>query len=563
MLSGGTAEGTIVAVSGGQIIGPGGVAIDADVVSGMQLVSTGGIASLTVLDGGAQIIISGGDVSNTVIRGGEQVISFGGHAENTTLSGGEQLVSYGGRADGVTISAGFQLVSNAGHASDTTVEGGYQLISQAGNAVSTTVLNGGIAEVAAYGRLSAATAASGGYVFVSAAGTALDTQVDSGGVLIVVSSGGALGTVISGGSVVSTGIVVYAPGSGFAFSGNRVSRLTIGSGGSAYVLSGATAVSTVVSGGVDAVWGSALDTQVTAGGAEFVGGVATSTTVSDGDQYVSSGGIASATVIATSGTMVIESGGTAAGGITFGGSAGTLDIDGNIMPTAPISGFGTTDGIGLLNVVFSSGGTVTVTSGGALTVTENGSSYQLTLAGDYSSSSFGLTALNSGTGTLVTLACFAAGTLIATPAGDVAVEALRPGDVVSTVTGEALPVRWLGHRHVDCRRHPQPEAVRPVLIGADAFGRGMPSRPLVLSPDHAIFAEGVLIPIKHLINGSSIRQLEVASITYFHIELPITRWFWRKACRRRAISTPAIAAAFRARPWPCIRFGAVSAAMPR
>jgi hypothetical protein len=44
-------------------------------------------------------------------------------------------------------------------------------------------------------------------------------------------------------------------------------------------------------------------------------------------------------------------------------------------------------------------------------------------------------------------------------------------------------------------------------------------RPLWLSPDHAVYAEGVLIPIKHLINGASIRQDKVAQVTYLHIEL--------------------------------------------
>jgi collagen type I/II/III/V/XI/XXIV/XXVII alpha len=40
-----------------------------------------------------------------------------------------------------------------------------------------------------------------------------------------------------------------------------------------------------------------------------------------------------------------------------------------------------------------------------------------------------------------------------------------------------------------------------------------------LSPDHAIFAEGVLIPVKHLINGATIRQVVTPAITYFHVAL--------------------------------------------
>ena len=37
--------------------------------------------------------------------------------------------------------------------------------------------------------------------------------------------------------------------------------------------------------------------------------------------------------------------------------------------------------------------------------------------------------------------------------------------------------------------------------------------------EYAIYAEGVLIPVKHLINGESIRQMAASEVTYFHIEL--------------------------------------------
>jgi hypothetical protein len=47
----------------------------------------------------------------------------------------------------------------------------------------------------------------------------------------------------------------------------------------------------------------------------------------------------------------------------------------------------------------------------------------------------------------------------------------------------------------------------------------MPHRDLVLSPDHSVFVDDVLIPIKHLLNGQSIVQEQVDTITYFHIEL--------------------------------------------
>ena len=116
--------------------------------------------------------------------------------------------------------------------------------------------------------------------------------------------------------------------------------------------------------------------------------------------------------------------------------------------------------------------------------------------------------------------CFAAGTRIGTPDGDVRVEDLSVGDLVLTLDGTAEPIRWIGRRVVDCRRHPTPAAVMPVLVEAHSFGSGQPARDLFLSPDHAIFAEGVFIPVKYLINGDTIRQINTASVTYFHVELP-------------------------------------------
>jgi collagen type I/II/III/V/XI/XXIV/XXVII alpha len=137
--------------------------------------------------------------------------------------------------------------------------------------------------------------------------------------------------------------------------------------------------------------------------------------------------------------------------------------------------------------------------------------------------SYGGFAFSAGSGdalAIASIACFAGGTRIATARGPVVVEALALGDLARTAAGETRPVVWLGHRRVDCARHPEPRAVWPVRIRSDAFGPGQPARDLLLSPDHAIFAEGVLIPVKYLIDGRLIRQEPVDHVTYFHVELP-------------------------------------------
>jgi len=118
------------------------------------------------------------------------------------------------------------------------------------------------------------------------------------------------------------------------------------------------------------------------------------------------------------------------------------------------------------------------------------------------------------------LACYAAGTFIATPSGEVLVEDLRDGHSVATAFGGFTRVIWVGHRHVDCRRHPKPEQVWPVRVTAGAFGCGVPRRDLWLSPDHAVYVRDMLIPIKLLINGATVVQVPVVEMTYYHVELP-------------------------------------------
>ncbi len=118
--------------------------------------------------------------------------------------------------------------------------------------------------------------------------------------------------------------------------------------------------------------------------------------------------------------------------------------------------------------------------------------------------------------------CFAAGTLIRTVCGDIAVEALRVGDGVITSSGERRPIKWLGHRTYDCTRNPGIRAVWPVRVAAHAFGATRPSRDLYLSPGHSVCVsviDELLIPIQELVNGSSIAYVPMDEVTYWHVEL--------------------------------------------
>jgi hypothetical protein len=117
------------------------------------------------------------------------------------------------------------------------------------------------------------------------------------------------------------------------------------------------------------------------------------------------------------------------------------------------------------------------------------------------------------------LACFAAGTAIATPSGEVPVERLQAGDWVLTDAAAARRIIWTGHRSVDCARQRNPSDVWPVCVRAHAFGPGQPHMDLFLSPDHAVFSDAWLIPVKHLIDGDSVTQVPTRQVTYWHVEL--------------------------------------------
>ncbi len=116
--------------------------------------------------------------------------------------------------------------------------------------------------------------------------------------------------------------------------------------------------------------------------------------------------------------------------------------------------------------------------------------------------------------------CFAAGTRIATARGEVPVETLRPGDQVRCVLGDGAKVIWIGHRRIDCARHPKPTSVWPVRVRAGAFADRVPVRDLLLSPDHSVLVNDVLIPVKHLINGTTVVQEQHDTVMYYHVELP-------------------------------------------
>jgi hypothetical protein len=139
-------------------------------------------------------------------------------------------------------------------------------------------------------------------------------------------------------------------------------------------------------------------------------------------------------------------------------------------------------------------------------------------SGDLSGSDFVFTPVGASEA-IISVACFMRGTHIATDQGTVSVEGLSVGDLVKTHFGGLVPIKWIGYRRVDCHRYADPRKVWPVRISGGALGEGVPRRDLLLSPDHAMFIEDVLIPVKYLLNGTSVTQIKMAKVIYFHVEL--------------------------------------------
>ena len=231
--------------------------------------------------------------------------------------------------------------------------------------------------------------------------------------------------------------------------------------------------------------------------------------------------ISAETTFSSGGRFVIQGGGAldlgAATGatITFDG-AGLLALATPDNFTGLLHDFGTGGQLELTGVTIESAAivsttlTVNLTGGGSLAYTV-----------DPGLDGIAPMVVEGREGTLnrLVMPCFLAGTRILTARGPVAVEMLREGDEAVTASGGHRPIRWIGRRAVDCRRHPRPAAVHPIRVAPDAFGPNQPSRALYLSPDHAVLRGDVLIPVKYLVNGTTIRAESRASVLYFHVEL--------------------------------------------
>jgi hypothetical protein len=90
------------------------------------------------------------------------------------------------------------------------------------------------------------------------------------------------------------------------------------------------------------------------------------------------------------------------------------------------------------------------------------------------------------------------------------------------LSGESKPIKWIGRQRFKKSSECWPKDFEPIRISRFALNERTPHRDLYVSPNHAIYVDGVLIPAKYLVNGRNITQSAPEGadiIEYLHIEL--------------------------------------------
>jgi autotransporter passenger strand-loop-strand repeat protein len=407
VLSGGTTVNITVGSGGNEVVESGGVISGATVEDGGNMdLNPGGAASGVVLNFlGQESVASGATDSGTVIAGGLQAVF--GSAVDTQIMGGTQEVESGGVVVGVTMD-GTQDVENGGVATGVTVSSGGVLLVQSGGTISDiTVLSGGEIElvagaivggpvsvsdggivdqvpvtgyfaIAAGQRASELVTGAGGEIDVLSGGTLIGGTVSSGGNDVVESGGVISGTTVDDGG----GVEVAAGGTTFGIVLNDPGQESVGVGG--------TASATVIDGGLQAVFGSAADTQIISGTQDVEsGGMATGVTVGSGGFFlVLSGASASDVTVLSGGQIELIGGGTISGLTVSSGGIEAIDTtvsSGQTVTTAVVSSAGvqyvlhggtaigtTVDSGGIQQVQGTTTGTVLVGSGATQNVSSGG-----------------------------------------------------------------------------------------------------------------------------------------------------------------------------------------------
>lgn len=120
--------------------------------------------------------------------------------------------------------------------------------------------------------------------------------------------------------------------------------------------------------------------------------------------------------------------------------------------------------------------------------------------------------------------CFTRGTRILTPVGEVPVETLQVGMLVTTLNSGDCKIRRIIRRKLNASSVPQRH--KPVEFPAGSLGNGLPHRALAVSPQHKMLlkvpgrkhADHVLAPAKGLGHLTSVeRRTQGQTLEYYHL----------------------------------------------
>ena len=452
--------GTAVLASGGSVT-----------ASGLIQIGTG--TAFAGANGSVLIESGAGLHSNGPHQTGTGSISIAGSAmtvgkvtvtgAGSVLDAGGDRISVGSRgqgtlliAAGATASAGSTLYSDAA--------------SESGFSVGSTSTGSGTATVDGAG-----------------SGLSVDGAITLAGGLTGAGGTGSL-TASGGGSVTATGLVLWSGGS---LDADGASLVEIGHGAAS-------------GGGVAIMAGSRL----TAHGGAITAAVSNEGVLSNDGTLTVAGDVTGAgTLELLAGSSTAISGSLAGQSVVFAGASGVLDlagVSGSVDVSAQAGDL--VDLRGITGVT--TDGTTVTTSSGALHFTSLAAGAHVVLGSD-----------GQG-GMQASIACYCPGTAILTVRGEVPVERLAIGDRVMTMDGRAEPVRWIGRRSYGGAFVAGNHLMLPVCIKAGALADGVPRRDLHVSPGHALFVDGQLVPAWRLINGVSVVQAEaVDGVEYLHVEL--------------------------------------------
>ncbi len=499
----------------------------------------GGAGTLTIDGAGSTFTAGAGGMSVGFVNSGSVTVSDGATLDVTDATYGLVIAGDQGSTGDVDITGSGSVLESTGvyvgldGNGTLTVEGGASLTASGdldeasgADSVTTTTITG-----------AGTTATVQGDYVIGSAGAATDTI--SNGATVTVGSDTTLGENSSG----QIDIAADAGSQGTVTvdgAGSLLSGTDLWVGGASSGQGGTGGISLLDGGEVSArnisVWGGS-----SISGAGTVNGAVTD----DGAISASGGALEITGAVGGTGLLAVDAGAT----LQLDGAVATgdiVDFDPSVSETlvvndltknagsqqqdfnAPIENFQAGDLIAIAASGLGGASAITTATVGAFDSVTDTTSVLLADAGDpvatlqfdgdYLNWTFAVTP-NGNDYDVTASPCYCAGTRILTDKGDIPVEALAVGDLVVTASGAQRPIQWIGHRKLDTARHAFPLEVFPVRICKDAFGEGLPHRELWLSPEHAVFVDGVLIPIIRLANGATVRQERVAHVSYFHVEL--------------------------------------------